>query len=219
MTPGERNMQQRPSRTSEIRLAELVAALSIATDLGMGQPMEYILRSCVLSVRLGETLGLSVSELREVYYLALLRYLGCNAGTHEQAALVGDELAMRTATLPVYGGQPSQIMDAVVSHLRRMHMGLSTPDLDQVIAQRILAFSQVMPESAAGHCEVAQLLAPRFGFGESMQQTLGQAYERWDGQGVPGGMKGEAIAASVRIVSLAHDAVFFHRTGGVEMAV
>ena len=38
-------MQKRPSRTSEIRLAELVAALSIATDLGMGQPMEYVLRS------------------------------------------------------------------------------------------------------------------------------------------------------------------------------
>ena len=45
-------MQKRPSRTSEIRLAELVAALSIATDLGMGQPMEYVLRSCVLAVRL-----------------------------------------------------------------------------------------------------------------------------------------------------------------------
>jgi len=85
-------MQKRTSRTSGIRLAELVAALSIATDLAMGQPMEYVLGSCVLSVRLGETLGLSVSELREVYYLALLRYLGCNAGTHEQAALVGDEL-------------------------------------------------------------------------------------------------------------------------------
>jgi response regulator RpfG family c-di-GMP phosphodiesterase len=66
---------------------------------------------------------------------------------------------------------------------------------------------------------VAQRLASRFGFGEPMQQALGQAYERWDGQGVPGGMKGEAIAASVRIVSLAHDAVLFHRTGGAQMAV
>jgi HD-GYP domain-containing protein (c-di-GMP phosphodiesterase class II) len=212
-------MQKRPSRTSEIRLAELVAALSIATDLGMGQPMEYVLRSCVLAVRLGETLGLSVSELREVYYLALLRYLGCNAGTHEQAALVGDELAMRTATLPVYAGQPSQIMDALVSHLRKMHLGLSSPDFDRVIAQLMLTFPQVMQESAAGHCEVAQRLTSRFGFGESMQQALGQAYERWDGQGVPGGMKGEAIAASVHIVSLAHDAVLFHRMGGAQMAV
>ncbi|WIG57455.1 MAG: DNA-binding response regulator (narL) [Ktedonobacterales bacterium] len=212
-------MRQRPSRTAGIRLAELVAALSIATDLGMGQPMEYILRSCVLSVRLGETLGLSESELREVYYLAMLRYLGCNAGTHEQAALVGDELAMRTATMPAYGGEPSQIMNALVNHLRTMHMGLSSPDVDRVIAQILLSFQNVMLESAAGHCEVGQRLASRFGFGESMHQAIGQAYERWDGQGVPGGVKGEAIAASARIVSLAHDAVLFHRMGGVEMAV
>lgn len=66
-------MQKRPSCTSEIRLAELVAALSIATDLGMGQPMEYVLRSCVLSVRLGETLGLSLSEQGNAIYVPLHR--------------------------------------------------------------------------------------------------------------------------------------------------
>jgi hypothetical protein len=182
-------MQQRLSPTSaipsEIRLAELVAALSIATDLGMGQPMEYILRSCVLSVRLGEALGLSVSELRDVYYLALLRFLGCNAGTHEQATLVGDELAMRTAILPVYGGGTSQFMDAMVGHLRTMRTGLSASDFDRFTAQLFLTFPQVMQESAAGHCEVGQRLASRFGFGEPMQQALGHAYERWDGKASP----------------------------------
>jgi HD-GYP domain-containing protein (c-di-GMP phosphodiesterase class II) len=212
-------MQKRTSRTSGIRLAELVGALSIATDLGMGQPMEYVLRSCVLSVRLGEALGLSERELREVYYLALLRFLGCNAGTHEQAALVGDEVAMRTAMVPVYGGDPPQIMDALVSHLRTMYMGLSAPELDRVIPQLLLSFQTTMQESAAGHCEVGQRLASRFGFGEPMQQALGQAYERWDGQGVPAGLKGEEIPLSVRIVSLAYDAVLFHRSSGVEMAV
>jgi hypothetical protein len=34
-----------------IRLAELMAALSIATDLGMGQPLEFALCSCVPAVR------------------------------------------------------------------------------------------------------------------------------------------------------------------------
>jgi HD-GYP domain-containing protein (c-di-GMP phosphodiesterase class II) len=212
-------MQKRVSRTSDIRLAELVGALSIATDLGMGQPMEYVLRSCVLSVRLGEAIGLSESELREVYYLALLRFLGCNAGTHEQAALVGDEVAMRTAMVPVYGGDPPQIMDALVNHLRAIHGGLSAPELDRVIPQLLLSFQSTMQESAAGHCEVGQRLASRFGFGEPIQQALGQAYERWDGQGVPAGLKGEEIPLSVRVVSLAHDAVLFHRTGGLEMAV
>jgi len=81
LAPLEVNMQKNLSSNSDLRLAELIAALSLASDLGMGQPMEYALCSCVLAVRLGETLGFSESELRETYYQALLRYIGCNAET------------------------------------------------------------------------------------------------------------------------------------------
>src|SRR5216684_8969779 len=90
------SMQKQQPVTSALRLAELMAALSLATDLGMGQPMEYALCVCVLSVRLGEALGLSESELREVYYLALLRHIGCNVETYRMADLFGNELALRT---------------------------------------------------------------------------------------------------------------------------
>lgn len=114
-------MRKNVSPTSETRLADVMAALSLATDLGMGQPLEYATRSCILSVHLGETLGLSKSELSEVYYLALLRFLGCNAGTHEQAALMGDELALRAATLPVFAGQQSEFMEALMGHMRTMN--------------------------------------------------------------------------------------------------
>src|SRR5712692_5959221 len=85
-------MQKNQPGASDIRLAELMAALSIATDLGMGQPMEYALCVCVLAVRLGETLGLSEDELREVYYLALLRHIGCNAETYTMSALFGESI-------------------------------------------------------------------------------------------------------------------------------
>ncbi|MBI1880526.1 MAG: LuxR family transcriptional regulator, partial [Chloroflexi bacterium] len=66
-------------RSTNLRLAELMAALSIATDLGMGQPMEYAMTTCIVAVRLGEAAGLSDAELRDAYYEALLRYIGCNA--------------------------------------------------------------------------------------------------------------------------------------------
>jgi len=212
-------MRKNVSPTSETRLADVMAALSLATDLGMGQPLEYATRSCILSVHLGETLGLSKSELSEVYYLALLRFLGCNAGTHEQAALMGDELALRAATLPVFAGQQSEFMEALMGHMRTMNRNLSPADFDRLMAQIFLTLPQVMQESSAGHCEVGQRLASRFGFGESMLQALGQAYERWDGQGVPGGLSGEDIALSVRIVALAQDIVLFYRMGGNQMAV
>ena len=46
-------MQQNLTSDSGLRLAEVIAALSLATDLGVGQPMGYALRSWVLVVRLG----------------------------------------------------------------------------------------------------------------------------------------------------------------------
>ncbi len=62
------------NQPESISLAEIIGALSLATDLGMGQPLEFALCGCILAVRLGERLGLGDEELREVYYQALLRY-------------------------------------------------------------------------------------------------------------------------------------------------
>jgi hypothetical protein len=63
------DMQPKPSPSSAIRLAEVMAALSLATDLGMGQPLEFALAGCVLATRLGESLGMPPSNLRDVYYV------------------------------------------------------------------------------------------------------------------------------------------------------
>jgi len=73
----------------DIRLAELVCSISLATDLGTGQPMEHALRTCVLSQRAGEALGLDAHELRELCYVSLLRFLGCTSGAAKDAELAG----------------------------------------------------------------------------------------------------------------------------------
>src|SRR3954465_2920255 len=88
-------MPHSPNSLTDIRLAELVAALSIATDLGMAQPLEFALCGCVLAMRIGEALKLNDTQLRAVYYQALLRYAGCNAETDTLATLYGDEMALR----------------------------------------------------------------------------------------------------------------------------
>ncbi|MFL6102591.1 MAG: hypothetical protein ACJ74K_04475, partial [Actinomycetes bacterium] len=49
---------QGDQRESSVRLAELVAAFSLATDLGLGQPREHVLRSWLIAGRVGERLGL-----------------------------------------------------------------------------------------------------------------------------------------------------------------
>jgi len=62
-----------------VRLAEIIAPLSLATDLDVGQPLEHALRACLRAVRLGRACGLSEEELVDIYYLALARYVGCTA--------------------------------------------------------------------------------------------------------------------------------------------
>ena len=42
--------RRRVGAAAEVGLAELVAALSLASDLGVGQPMEHVLRGCLLAI-------------------------------------------------------------------------------------------------------------------------------------------------------------------------
>ena len=46
-----------PPEQAPVRLAELVAALSLGVDLGFGQPMEHVLRQCLIALRLAERIG------------------------------------------------------------------------------------------------------------------------------------------------------------------
>src|SRR4051812_36812648 len=81
---------------TELRLAELVAALSLGVDLGFGQPMEHVLRQCLIALRLAERVGLDEEERAVVYYTALLINVGCHADAHEQARWLGDDIAAKS---------------------------------------------------------------------------------------------------------------------------
>jgi hypothetical protein len=76
------------------RLAEVIGILAMATDLGIGLPMEHTVRTCMLSLQLGRHVGLSRVELVDLYDLTLLRMLGCTAGSADAADHFGDEAAV-----------------------------------------------------------------------------------------------------------------------------
>jgi hypothetical protein len=56
----------------QLRLAELLAALSLAADLGNGVPMETTLRVCLLGTRLAREARVEADELVATYYTGLL---------------------------------------------------------------------------------------------------------------------------------------------------
>ena len=80
----------------QVRLAELVAALSLGVDLGFGQPMEHVLRQCTIALRLAERMGLTEDERLVVYYTALLINVGCHSDAHEQAKWFGDDIDLKS---------------------------------------------------------------------------------------------------------------------------
>jgi HD-GYP domain-containing protein (c-di-GMP phosphodiesterase class II) len=197
-----------------VRRAEMIAALSMATDLAMGQPVEFALKSCVLGMRLGEALSLADDALGEIYHHALLRYIGCNAETYSMVALFGDELELRRDFALVDPGRAAEMMPFVFSHLRRARDGAGSFELLAHVARGLPTAKAMAAETLAGHCEVAQRLAERLGLSGHVQHNLGQIYERWDGRGLPRGLKGEAIAPAVRVVTLAQDAIVLRAAHG-----
>src|SRR5450755_2151548 len=78
-----------------VRLAELVATMSLGTDLGLGQPMEHVIRQTLIALRLSEYLALGESDRVVVYYAGLLAWVGCHVDAYEQAKWFGDDIALK----------------------------------------------------------------------------------------------------------------------------
>src|SRR3954452_11664606 len=87
-------MSVRPTAT-RVRLAELVAMISLGTDLGMGQPMEHVMRQSLIALRLAERLGLDETTRGVVYYVGLIAWVGCHVDAYEQAKGFGDDMALK----------------------------------------------------------------------------------------------------------------------------
>ena len=84
-----------PSTGARVRLAEIIAMISLGTDLGMGQPMEHVMRQSVIALRLAERLGLDEATRAVVYYVGLLGWVGCHVDAYEQAKWFGDDQALK----------------------------------------------------------------------------------------------------------------------------
>jgi HD-GYP domain-containing protein (c-di-GMP phosphodiesterase class II)/DNA-binding CsgD family transcriptional regulator len=196
-----------------LRLAEMLAALSLATDLGMGQPLEQALRTCLIALGLGERLGLR-DEQGEVYYVALLRFLGCTADAHEWAEMAGgDDIALRAAIAPVLAGTPGEFASAVMP---RVGAGSGPVRRARLVVGMMREGRRRAREGVRAHCELAEGLAGRLGLPGGVRAGLGAAFEQWNGTGFPVGLAGEAIPLSARVVFLARDVEVLHRQGGLE---
>lgn len=192
------------------RLAELLAALSLVTDLARGRPPEEAMRACLLATRLARLEGLREPEAAAVYTTTLLRFVGCTATSLEYAeAFGGDDVTVR--------GRGDRVDPTVPAEALGLLWGLShgAPALARVrlFAGALPRAKRVTGQGMRADCEVAATMARRFGLDEAVETALWSMFERWDGRGGPRGLRGEAIPPAARFAAVAFAAVSFAEAG------
>lgn len=204
-----------PAAPQAVRLAELLAVLSLGTDLGLGQPMEHVLRQCLIALRLAGPAGLDAEDREALYYGSLLAWVGCHVDAYEQAKWFGDDMALKRDYRLTDFAAPT----AGPLYLLR-HVGAGRP-----VHERLQAGAGFLHDGmrAAGamlenHWRAAAGLIEQLGLGQRVRDTVRQSFERWDGKG-PGAQRGEALLVTSRLVTLADVVEVFHRLDGVDAAV
>lgn len=205
---------QAPAVTgATVRLAELVATLSLATDLGRGQPMEHCIRKTAIALRLATLLGTDEETRVATYYVGLLDSVYCHADAHEQARWFGDDIALKASA---YEADLES-----VQYLVLMLRLLGTGESGLARARTIGAFPARGWKEVNGflrtHSALQARFAARVGLPPIVSDALRVSYERWDGKG-PDGLAGTTVPLPARLATLADIVEVHHRTRGVAVA-
>ncbi|KAF0967763.1 MULTISPECIES: HD domain-containing phosphohydrolase [Gordonia] len=197
------------------RRVEVLAGLSVAIDLGLGQPVEHMLRSAVIATRLARRLGLDRSAQDTVYYATLVMWIGCHADSAEYARWFGDDIAVRRdAYLVDWSGLP--YLRFLLGNLGR---GESLPHRMKTMAELFRDARGQITTLVHSHCLSAAALAGHIGLGADVERAILYTFERFDGGGMPAGVSGTEIPVEMRVAQLADMAEVHHRMYGFEGAI
>ena len=183
-------------------MGELVATFALAQDNAFGQPLESQLRSCLLAMWMCDEARFERKLRDTVYWVALLRYIGCTGHAHEVATLFGDEIAIRAQTLVHDAANPAEVMRDVVAFATA---GRAPDERDQIVRSIQEGAHEWAVHNFASGCEVGDMLVRRLDVNPSVRGALAFTFERWNGNGYPAGARGEEIPLAMRVVHVSHD--------------
>jgi putative nucleotidyltransferase with HDIG domain len=201
----------------DIRLSELVSALSHALDVTGGQPMGHAERTCLIGLRLADAVGLEPARRSSLFYALLLKDAGCSTTAAATAEAFGsDDLKVKRESRLIDVNRPALSL----GYLRR-NVAPGAP-----LRQRARHLRAVIAMSNGGvselqrmRCERGADIARGIGLDEEAAGAIGQLFEHWDGQGHPGDRAGEEISLLARIACLAQSMEVFWQQGGSAAAV
>jgi putative nucleotidyltransferase with HDIG domain len=200
----------------DIRLSEIVAALSHALDVTEGQPMGHAERSCLIGLRLADATGLDPERRSSLFYALLLKDAGCSTTSAITAEVFGsDELRVKREGRLVDPMRPAQ-------SLRYLNRTIAPGAPLRTRARHLRALVAMGVDGArqlgAMRCERGANVARSIDLDEDAARAIHELDEHWDGHGYPAGLAGEAISPLARIICLAQAMEVFWQQGGASAA-
>ena len=212
---ADRTMTVESVLRGDVRLADILAALSHALDLTEGQPVGHSLRCCWIGYAIGQAYGLSERELCDLYYTLLLKDLGCSSNAARICSLyLADDRSFKR-DFKLVGDSLPQALRFVLDHTG-LKAGLA--ERFGAVLQIVRNGGEIARELIETRCTRGADIARRMRFSESVARGIQDLDEHWDGGGKPEGRKGGAISLSARIALVAQVVDVFHTTSGPEAA-
>lgn len=199
----------------ELRLAELLGALSYALDMVEGQPPGHCVRGCWIGIHIGRELGLSEREISELYYTLLMKDVGCSSNAARICQLyMTDDISFKRDFMTVNGSLP-QVLRFVLSHTG---MNASLAERFRALVHVFQNGGEIAHELMETRCDRGAEIARKMRFPESVVEAIRGFDEHWDGGGMPAGTAGEDIPLYSRIALVAQVVDVFQMANGPEAA-
>lgn len=199
----------------ELRLAELLGALSYALDMVEGQPPGHCVRGCWIGIHIGRELGLSEREISELYYTLLMKDVGCSSNAARICQLyMTDDISFKRDFMTVNGSLP-QVLRFVLSHTG---MNASLAERFRALVHVFQNGGEIAHELMETRCDRGAEIARKMRFPESVVEAIRSFDEHWDGGGMPAGTAGEDIPLYSRIALVAQVVDVFQMANGPEAA-
>jgi len=203
-------------RGEGIGLSELVSALSYALDITEGHPTGHCVRVCWIGYHVGSEIGLTPAELSHLYYVLLLKDVGCSSNAARICQLyLADDLKLKHEFKLVNDSLP-QILGFVLS---RTGMKARLAERFRALLNIARNGSDIASELFQTRCQTGAEIVRQMRFSEAVARGVLDLDEHWDGGGHPAGLKGEAISIHGRIALLAQVADVFYASAGAAAAL
>ena len=197
-------------------LAELLGSLSYALDMTEGQPEGHCIRCCYIGMAVGHELGLSDDALADLYYVLLLKDLGCSSNAARICELyLADDISFKRDFKTIDGSLSAALR--FVFRKTGLKSGLS--ERIRAIVHILQNGGELVRDLIETRCHRGADIAAKMRFSEAVQDGIRCLDEHHDGAGKPLGLKGDAVPVASGIALLAQVVDVFQLEHGSEAAI